>query len=236
MNIAQNTSISSKRRFSLVTNELKKGFSTIADLVLHTSIKKNDAARLDIILSQLAPKSILEIGSFCGVSTRWIHYCAPKADITCIDPWLSEGSVNAEEVFDQMTAPCIKHVTKVKAYFASRNNQAYSVPNGNRDSSSIEPGNYNKRLPIHIPKQYFDVIFVDGDHRTSSSINAFMHGKEISNNLIFHDANLDSHQTALAIIAKEWSGEWDVQHFSDGEDGLALVSRQLNNEASEKSI
>lgn len=217
------SSIESRRRFKTITAELAARFPREADLILQTSIKRRDAARLEALLHRIEPRTILEIGSYCGVSTRWLLSSLPEATVECVDPWLSEGVVDVKAVFDAMVAPYRDRVLETRAYFACRNNQAYSVSTSDRDRASTRPGAYKESVPVFRPRGRYDLVFVDADHRTSSSITAFMTAKEHSRFIIYHDANLASHAAAFDIIAREWAGEWIILRFPDGEDGLALL-------------
>jgi methyltransferase family protein len=221
----ESSSFQSKRKFKQLVAELHTHCPRHADLILQTSIKKQDAARLGALLTELNPSSLLEIGSYCGVSTRWLLSSVSSVSVECVDPWLSNGDVNTEAVFDTMVAPYSARVKKTRAYFGSRNNQAFSVTTSNHETGSTGPGQFRGDFPLFRPTRNYDVVFVDGDHRTSSSIAAFMLAKEHTSRIIYHDANLPTHGLAFEIIAREWSGEWRVQRFADGEDGLALVSK-----------
>ncbi|MCP3098094.1 class I SAM-dependent methyltransferase [Myxococcus sp. K15C18031901] len=217
--------LASKRRFKSMTTEFQMGYPSAAGLILQTSLKKQDAARLESLLGWLAPHTVLEVGSYCGVSTRWLLSCLPDARVECVDPWLSDGVVDTESIFDVMVSPFRERVTKTRAYFGSRNNQAFSVTTSHLSDESTRPGANAVDVPVFVPTRTYDVAFVDGDHRTSSSINAFMLLKECTQAIIYHDANLPTHTAAFEVIIREWAGEWTVTRFGEGEDGLALVSQ-----------
>ncbi|WP_394392567.1 class I SAM-dependent methyltransferase [Shewanella woodyi] len=223
MNNNHSSFINSKRRFNDIAKDLHASFPKQADLILHTSLKKADACQIEALIADIQPKSILEIGSFCGISTRWLSSCSPTMNITCVDPWISDGTIDSEAIFDHINAIPNTRIKKIKAYFGSRNNQSFSVPT--KSGEDTKAFAYEHQLPLYFPKQYFDLVFIDGDHRTSSSINAFMLTKEVSENIIYHDANLRTHQNAMEIIEQEWSGEWAINRFPNGEDGLAHLTK-----------
>lgn len=216
------TQVQAKRRFKAVTAALGQAYPREADLILHTSLRRQDAATLERLLAEIAPQAILEIGSYCGVSTRWMLECVPDASVTCIDPWLPGGRVETEQVFDAMTAPYAARVSKIRGYFGSRNDETFTVKN---QTSGQRTGCGREAAAVHVLDQRFDVVFVDADHRTTSSINAFMLAKELGDVLIYHDAKLDTHRAAFELIEREWPDEWSVQLFCDGEDGLAVLTR-----------
>lgn len=228
------SSLASRRRFRAVTDELQRRFPDDADLILQASLKKRDAAHLEAMLCWITPRTVLEIGSYCGISTRWLLSALPdqtSRSVECVDPWLPGGTFEAEAIFDAMVSPYHGRVIKTKAYFGSRNNEAFSVPTGRLTGHRVCPGSYDDRIPIFRPTRPYDLVFVDGDHRATSSISAFMLMKEHTSFIVYHDARLASHVAAFDLILKEWAGDWTVIRYDEGEDGLALVARTAAVEA-----
>jgi predicted O-methyltransferase YrrM len=93
-----------------------------------------------------SPISILEVGSYQGMSTRWMLEHLQPQDMTCIDLWRetaqheSADFKSVEAQFDRNIEPYQHKVTKLKG-----------------DS-------WSQLLHLNQIKRQFDLIYIDGDH------------------------------------------------------------------------
>lgn len=121
--------------------------------------------------------SVLEIGSFVGVSTMVLLTLFKNSNICCIDPCLSIASdaetygATIHESTEYFFKALSKHfgfcdkITKIKAFFSKlpdNNTIAYHLPNNPNllktpVISTIQEGNGK-----------FDLIFIDADHYANS--------------------------------------------------------------------
>src|SRR6266511_1844767 len=71
--------LEARRSFADMTRRVRELVPEAADQLLGYSVKKHDAIALRALAVALRPKRILEVGSYCGVSTRWWLESAPDA-------------------------------------------------------------------------------------------------------------------------------------------------------------
>ena len=115
--------------------------------------------------------SILEIGSFEGLSTCFLLEHLPAAHVTCVDTWAGSdehrdiGFADVEKRFDENVRPWKQRVTKFKGtsldYFSQ-----------------------------HLPAAAFDLVYVDGSHRSEDVLVDAIHGfaaTRVGGTMIFDD-------------------------------------------------
>ena len=105
------------------------------------------------------PIKILEIGSYQGMSTRWMleNLLTHKdASITCVDIWDTTSQHQntdfkcIEEQFDENISSYITKVTKLK---------------GN---------SWERLLKLNLSKEEFNIIYIDGDHSAQGVLQDLM--------------------------------------------------------------
>lgn len=106
---------------------------------------------LDRHLSSATPLSILEVGSFEGLSTTYILKKLPNSSITCVDTWL--GSPENESMYGKSALD----FTEVKRRF-SANTDEFKGRVSEHVGTSLE---FFSKLP---KDKKFDLIYVDGSH------------------------------------------------------------------------
>jgi 3-dehydroquinate synthetase/predicted O-methyltransferase YrrM len=211
--------LNAKRDFKKLIRELENKYPDYAGQIAGYSIKQKDAIIIRSIIEEFKPRSILEIGSYCGVSTNWILSTLPDARIECIDPWLATGNFDPMEVFKAMTSFAKTRVILRRAFFGTNCDTVYT------DSSKIDKAILSIEVLKRLYLSEYDLIFIDGDHRMTSSIMFFMLAKGHSNGIVYHDAELPQHQSAFNTILDEWGDTWQLHTFSPYDDGVAMFSR-----------
>ena len=128
------------------TNDLPKNSKVIFEQVLEEI--RNDTF------------SVLEIGTFAGVSLICILQILSKADGTAIDQWK-----NYEEVFDK------KHIDSLKNIETNRIEQVFddNVRKANMENRihKIKGDSGEVLMDLFIQNKRFDFIYVDGSHRAT---------------------------------------------------------------------
>lgn len=141
------------------------------------SIKLLDALTLRELLQKAKPKTVLEIGSFLGFSTRWILESTQEteAHVTAIDPRVSH------RIFQDPGRHMIKFVepfkarTTVRRAFLSQANYnvilASQLKNQKHKGDAVEILNALKAIEvITSPFDTFEFAFVDGEHSYPATV------------------------------------------------------------------
>ena len=149
-----------KLQYRNICTELSQKYPEKADIIKQYSIKEKDLIIVLSILNKIKPQKGLEIGSFCGVSANGFLTMFSNLKLDCVDPWETFEIENTELIFNNLVDCYSDRIQKERAFFGSRNNHFNSQIDLN--------------LQIFYPKNKYDFVFLDGDHRTSSLILAFM--------------------------------------------------------------
>lgn len=143
------------------------------------SLKAIDAPYLGRLIANYKPKSILEIGTFIGVSTRFLLEVSKKYDtsIDCVDPCIKHRS------FTSILETRIRIISK---QYEARVNHLIGFWSDQPVKGFEEYSIYN---PINIDKKY-DFVFIDGDHTYESVKRDFELAKQCLTSqgvIAFHD-------------------------------------------------
>jgi predicted O-methyltransferase YrrM len=151
------------------------------------SLKPFDAHYLAVVLRRHKPASILEVGSYLGMSTRWIlHVSEPwKASVTCVDPniphWSFKDPLMVRREFLQPFSH--RSVENVVGFFSK-------VGEGMNDDV---PSDQIASIPSVGPSLTgrYDMVFLDGDHTYDVVKEDFAVALKLLNpggTVVFHDA------------------------------------------------
>lgn len=185
------------------------------------SLKFVDAYSMATILERVKPRSVLEIGSFIGLSTRWqcevmrkIHGDTVPWHLTALDPNMRH------RIFDNprgMVETMIKeflpeHVEVISAFFGQCP-YSYYWYECDESNPKISKQDVDKLL-ADVPRvtgeweKRFDCIFIDANHSYESVCENFAHAVKLLNpqgTIMFHDAlTWESVNRALMEIKEEW--------------------------------
>ncbi len=186
-----------------------------AEEILAYSVKPGDAKVLAGIVCEINPKTILEIGSYCGISTGLLALLAPSAIIECIDPWLPTGDFNPYTLFESLLDESLVRVRTFRGHLGCDCETVYTHVTNNSET-----------MPTVLPtRQRYDLVFIDGDHRTSSSIMYFMLTCNRTDCIVYHDSNLPQHRQAFDIINHDYPGVWEMRHYPETENGISVFYR-----------
>ncbi len=182
------------------------------------SLKLFDACQIARVLDRHRPQRILEIGSFLGLSVRWLLEASQdwNAHVTAIDPNVRH------RVFDDPRATLIKlnarflpeRLEIVTAFFAKafKPFHDYEHYEPTRTRAQVEDIAADLRVIDDGWDQTFDFIFIDGDHGYHAVLRDFAVARSLLNPggcIVFHDAlSWAGVRKALGTIdAEERDGE-----------------------------
>lgn len=168
---------------------------------LKGSIKFYDAVVLKRLLMRHKPKSILEVGSFVGLSSRWLLEVSRAwgAKVVAVDPniphrifqephiilrklneeFISSGRLEVAEYF-------FGKLIKCPYYY-----QAYEVSRLGYDKEKIDEILESKPIFDERCGKKYDFIFIDGEHAYDNVKNDFETALKLLNkngHIVFHDA------------------------------------------------
>ena len=185
------------------------------------SLKFVDAYSMALVLERVKPHTILEIGSFIGMSTRWqceimrkIHGDTSTWQITALDPNMRHRIFdNPRAMVESMSKDFSpEHVEVVSAFFGLIPYSLYwyqcEEANPKMDKEAVDKllsatpritGEWDRR---------FDCIFIDANHSYESVHENFDHAVKLLNpkgTIIFHDAlTWEGVNKALMEIKEAW--------------------------------
>jgi predicted O-methyltransferase YrrM len=197
---------------------------------LQGKINFPDALFLQALLEKYRPKTILEIGSFLGFSTRWLlETSAPwGAQVTSLDPNIRHRIYNnPNAVLRRLTAKFADHLDVVEAFFGPCGECVYddyekheprmTRPDAQKIISSrpVLTGSWDRK---------FDFIFIDGDHSEQAVEADFRNAQHLLNPggvIAFHDVLLwEGVQVVLDRLKEEFRGRAEVRVLGRAEHAI----------------
>lgn len=148
------------------------------DCLRHVGISSEDAAVLEVLLVSARPKTVLEIGTFVGLSAGVIAAAIPpESTFVCVDPNLSVrhqqlvgngsfGLTNDESCFEHLEA-VLEHVGRMqntvllRGFFSRRPEEPVA---GRLLAAGVDVGSIPVVGEDCVAFGPFDFVFVDGDH------------------------------------------------------------------------
>ena len=191
---------------------LSKGFPE--ELILNQGITQEDATQIVTFLSLMNPLSILEVGTFIGLSTAAMSLASSKnCKLVCIDPNLP---VNVQSLdfkhYDNRGSLIIlremlihfgltEKVTLFEGFLSCYPSKGFrehlSLYNIETQKISI----VGKKIGLHAP---FEMVFLDGDHYSDAVLSDL--------NLLHNYISPDG-----VIILHDFSGGWSSQVMAGSE-------------------
>jgi|GEM_PF-1145231 len=194
---------------------------------LHGSINLIDAHLLKLILRKYKPKTILEIGSFLGFSTRWMLEISSEwgAAVTAVDPNIRHRIFDNPRAFvEGLNSEFYPDALEIEtAFFADSGLEVYYdyehyepkrdrqhvdellKNRGKIDGSGDTQNTWNRR---------FDFIFIDGNHAYEQVIGSVRNALPLLNQggcIAFHDVfTWPGVQRALNELEIEYKGKAEV--------------------------
>lgn len=173
----------------------------VEDRLFHAhqgSIKFPDAYVLKKIIRKARPKTVLEVGSFLGFSTRWILEASTPfgSTVTAIDPNIRHRVFdNPRSFVEELNRDHYPERLKiVTGFFGPYDDGIYY------DYETYEPAKSRTDVNELISDREiinadwgrkFDLIFIDGDHKYESVMSNFEIASKLLNEggcIVFHDA------------------------------------------------
>jgi len=204
---------------------------------IHGSVKLTDAYVLELLLEKYRPKTILEIGSFLGFSTRWILEISYEwgAAVTAVDPNIRHRIFDNPRAFvEGLNSKFYPDALEIEtAFFGDCNFDVY------HDYEYYEPKRDRNHVDELLKKigridgsgntwnRKFDFIFIDGNHSYESVMNNFTNALALLNDggcIAFHDVlTWEGVQRALNELKIEYQGKAEVNIYGKF-DNLLLTT------------
>ncbi len=188
---------------------------------LHGSIKPSDAYILKALLEKHRTRTILEVGSFLGLSTRWLLETTSPWDarVTSVDPNIRHRIYdNPRRFLEKLNADFVPGRLEIKtAFFGNYDEGVYE------DYEAFEPrlerrevdgilnsidkidGTWNRK---------FDFIFIDGNHSYRSVMDNFRNALALlgaGGSIAFHDPlTWEGVYKALEELKTSYAGRAEV--------------------------
>ncbi len=181
------------------------------DLVMHQCISPADADQIVSIITRKVPRSILEVGTFIGLSTGVIALaCADDATLVCVDPNLPVNVQSAKHGYYESRGS-LTFVKDMLEFF--KKTQRVVVLQGFFSCLPCEKfreqlvacgidfetiGIVGNRIEDFAP---YDLVFLDGDHYAEA---------------VYRDLSLMSNYVSEdgIIVLHDLSGDWAKQVYA----------------------
>lgn len=162
------------------------------------SIKFPDAYALKKIIRKTQPKTVLEVGSFLGFSTRWIlETSAPfGSTVTAVDPNIRHRVFDNPRSFVEglNRSHYPERLEIVTGFFGPYDDGIYydyETYEPSRSRSDVNELIRDREIVGADWGRKFDFIFIDGDHKYESVMSNFEIARNLLNKggcIVFHDA------------------------------------------------
>jgi len=184
------------------------------------SIKPTDALIIARLMNRHRPFRILEVGSFLGVSTRWLMDVSAswQARVTAVDPNIPHRVFSEPRYFlERLTDyPACERLEIVTAFF----------------------GQPLCDFPSHIPViredwgRTFDMVFIDGDHAYEAVRDNFLLAMRFLSShgiILFHDVlSWPDVNRFINELKVEYEGKAEVGIHGEYDRGLLKLIRRSN--------
>jgi len=205
------------------------------------SLKFPDAYIIKHLLYRYKPKTILEIGSFLGFSTRWLLEVSRgwNARVTAVDPNIRHRCFDNPRWFIERLNSRFypDDLEIVTAFFGTYGDYVYG------DYTDYKPKrdrDYVDRLIKEIEiidknwERRFDFIFIDGDHSYKSVMNNFETAIGLLNEggcITFHDAiSWEGVDEALRNLRVRYDGRAEVKIYGNFDRAVLTFLRKPFND------
>lgn len=173
----------------------------VEDRLFHAhrgSIKFPDAYVLKKIIRKVRPKTVLEVGSFLGFSTRWILETSAPFDstVTAVDPNIRHRVFdNPRSFVEELNRPHYpERLEIVTGFFGPYDDGIYydyEIYTPVKSRADVNELISDREIIGADWGRKFDLIFIDGDHKYESVMNNFEIASKLLNEggcMVFHDA------------------------------------------------
>ena len=234
--------LQSFRRYDSIRNELllvlrdapmPQPYEERVHEALQGKINFPDALFLQALLEKHRPKTILEIGSFLGFSTRWLleSSAAWGGRVTSLDPNIRHRIFDEPNVLlRRLNAKFANNLEIVEAFFGPCGECVYEDYQGREPRlSRAEAEKIIGSRPVLDGSwgRKFDFIFIDGDHSEEAVEADFRNAQHLLNPdgvIAFHDVLLwKGVEIVLDRLKEEFRGRAEVRVLGRTEHALLRV-------------
>lgn len=205
---------------------------------LYGSLKPTDAFILADMLRKYRPRRILEVGSFLGVSSRWILEISDswQAGLVSVDPNVPHRVFNKpRDIFSLINNKYSSgRLEIVNAMFGSCDECLIDYLEKYYSCERTKVKELIKLIPVIDVtwEQRFDFIFIDGEHTYDSVMNNFEVARSLlapCGCIVFHDAlSWPGVSRALGEIAELFEGRAEVEILGQRDRRLLRLIGRAN--------
>lgn len=205
-------------------NEADYSFKEKFTHATHGSLKPTDAFLLAKLLVENKPLTILEVGSFLGLSTNWLLTISERwhAKVTAVDPNISHRIFSKprlllEQLNSRYLHDRLEIVTAFFGHLGTDADHFDANDSPERQSNLIEVVDASWG-------RTFDFIYIDGDHSYDAVMDNFTIAVKLlapKGCIVFHDVlSWEGVSKALSEIALMYQGKATVELLGEGDRKL----------------